>query len=95
MTGGSSPNGGSGGSQGQPGKAPGGGGGGDSYYNSGNEETVYLSGGGGGGYLQKQYSKGAISAGSVLSFTVGSGGLGGNDSTANKGANGRVIIEWG
>ena len=91
LKGGASPNGGSGGDQLQPGKSPGGGGGGDRRYNSNIGQYITGSGGGGGGYLQKQYSRGAIPAGSVLSFSVGSGGAG---ASSNNGANGRVIIEW-
>lgn len=87
-TGGSSPNGGSGGEgnlkntwtprgdgKGFPGQAPGGGGG--AGYGSSGHGYGQGNGGGGGGYASKTYSASQLAPGTVVAVTVGSGGAGG------------------
>ena len=97
-TGGAAPNGGAagnGGSQapGAPGGVPGGGGGGGSYSDGQSKNPNQAAGGGGGGgaYANIYYaSYGAITAGTVVPYTIGAGGAPGVDTNSNGAKNGNV-----
>lgn len=104
--GGSAPNGGAGGAgtgantltTGGAGTAPGGGGGG-----GGGDNNTQAGGTGGasGAYVSKSYAQGAISAGTVISYSVGSGGAGGtpccsgtSPTPGGAGARGQITITY-
>lgn len=54
-----------------------------------------MAGGGGGGFFEKVYLPGDLNAGSSVSYSIGAGGAGGNDTwDGGNGANGALVIEW-
>ena len=89
------------GSKGLDGSAGGGGGGGGGSYNqqASTTATTYSGGGGGGagGFTRIVYSRssGALPPGSVITFTVGSGGLPATYTNAGRGGPGAVIVRYG
>ncbi|MDP9590128.1 UNVERIFIED_ORG: hypothetical protein J2W19_002684 [Shinella zoogloeoides] len=54
--------------------------------------TAYGRGGGGGAYVKKTFSRGELSAKTILALIVGAGGAGGNTGAA--GGGGRIKITW-
>lgn len=75
------------------GNAPGGGASGGSYESAGTNGG----GGGAGAYVKKTYTPGALTPGSSISLTVGSGGVPATSSSyirGGYGANGRVKFTW-
>ena len=78
---------------GTPGNPYGGGGSGATALVSGFYFT--MAGGGGSGFVEKVYLPGDLSAGSSVSYSIGAGGVGGNDTwDGGNGANGALVIEW-
>ena len=78
---------------GTPGNPYGGGGSGATALISG--FYFSMAGGGGAGFFEKVYNLGALNAGSSISYVIGAGGVGGNDTwDGGNGANGALVIEW-
>jgi hypothetical protein len=101
--GGAAPNGGTAGAAGNNGPggvggAPGAGGGGGGYsdHQSKNPNQAAGGGGGSGAYANIYYSSyGAITSGTVISYTVGAGGSGApQDQAGGNGASGRIKFTW-